>query len=64
MSFGVISLLANQVKNLKNLEVLDFKATNHIYNSRDAFINFCLMKKKIYTATKKRLFFTVKEILL
>ena len=53
MIFGAISLLANEVGDLINPGLLDSRAIDHAHNCQDAFPNFCLEKKKIYTATEK-----------
>lgn len=37
--------------------MLDFGITDHIYNSQDTFINFCLMRKKACTAIEERIIF-------
>lgn len=55
MTLRAILLLVNQVRDLKNLNLLYFRAINHAHNSQDAFANFYPMRKKVYTATEKQI---------
>lgn len=51
------------IKKLKNLDLLNFSTINYIHNFLNAFINFCLIKKRYIKLLKNRLSFISKKIL-
>lgn len=45
----------SQVKNLKNLDLLDSSITDHAHNSQDVFINFRQMGEEVCIATEEQI---------
>lgn len=53
ITLRAILLLANQVRDLKYLDLLDFENINNTHKSQDNNTNFCLMKKKVCIVIEK-----------